>query len=108
MNVTLPDELVNKIIDTIIQKIDELNKLYQNQYNTMNGTIDMLLMASYLTTIYSYIIKYPELTFKILVIKQFFETFIQLTDLITLFRHYSTHQTKVYFNLCSNFYSYNK
>ncbi len=61
----------------------------------MNGTMDMHLIISFLTTIYSYFIKYPEITFKILINKNYFENFIQLTDLISYFTYFSTQQSKV-------------
>ena len=84
-----------KIIEAMIIKMNDLNAVYVNQYNSMNGTIDMHLFSSYLTTIYSYLIKYPVLTVRILKQKEFLEEFIQFTDLINFFNYYSTHQSKV-------------
>lgn len=96
--------LVNKVIECMIMKINELNQEYINQYNGMNGTLDMHIMISFLATIYSYFIRYPELTFKILVGKNFFESFVQLTDLISYFTYFSTQQSKVniYLNVFKN------
>lgn len=76
-------------------KLNDLNTLYVNQYNSMNNNIDMHVFSTYLSTIYSYFIKYPELTFRILQQKDFFTNFLQFTDLINYFSYYSTHQTKV-------------
>jgi hypothetical protein len=86
---------INNVIENIITKTNELNQEYINQYNAMNGTLDMHYMISFLTTIYSYFIKYPEITFKILIGKNYFETFVQLTDLISYFTYFSTQQSKV-------------
>jgi len=91
----LPEKFISEIVLTIIEGMNELNQEYVNQYNAMNGTIDMHLMISYLSTIYSYFIKYPEITFKICVDKNAFESIIQLTDLICYFKYYSTNQSKV-------------
>jgi len=91
----LPENLIDKIVENIIFKTNELNTEYVNQYNGMNGSIDMHLMISYLTTIYSYFIKYPEVTFKILMGKNFLESFVQSTDLISQFNYFSTQQSKV-------------
>lgn len=95
MNAILPENLINDIIENIIFKMNELNQQYVNQYNGMNGTLDMHLMISYLTTIYSYFIKYPEITFKILLGKNYLDNFVQLTDLISYFNYFSTGQSKV-------------
>lgn len=87
--------LINEVIEKIVFQINELNQEYVNQYNAMNGTIDMHTMISFLATIYSYFINYPEVTFKILVGKSFFEALVQLTDLIGYFSYFSTQQSKV-------------
>ena len=79
----------------MITKLNELNLLYLDQYTSIDGTIDMHLISSFITTIYSYFIKYPEITLRVLIGKNYFETFIQLTDLICSFNFYSTQQSKV-------------
>lgn len=79
----------------MINQINELNQIYVNQYNCMNNTLDMHIFSCYLTTVYSYLIKYPEITFSSIVKKGFVEIFIQLTDLINYFTYYSTQQSKV-------------
>ena len=79
----------------MIFKLNEINSTYFNQFNSMNGTLDMHLFTSFLATIYSYFIKYPKITFNILKQKEFLETFIHLTDFVNYFTYYSTHQSKV-------------
>lgn len=61
----------------------------------MNNTLDMHIFSSYLTSIYSYCIKYPEVTFKIITQKEFLTNLIKFTDLIYYFNFYSTQQSKV-------------
>ena len=79
----------------MIYKLNELNSTYVNQYNHMNGTLDMHLFTSFLTTIYSYFIKYPKVTFYILKQKEYFSTLTALTDFVNYFTYFSTHQSKV-------------
>lgn len=61
----------------------------------MNSTIDMHAFTSFLTTIYSYFIKYPNLIFSMLSEKDFFNTLMTLTDYINLFTFFSTQQSKI-------------
>jgi len=79
----------------MMSKITFLNCVYVNDYDKMNGTMHMHQINSFITTIYSYLIKYPELTYRILNERCFFQTLIQLTDLINFFNYFSTHQSKV-------------
>ena len=97
MQIQLPDNMVSNILEKMIFQLNELNATYYNQYNNMNGNIDMHLFTSFLTTIYSYFMKYPSLTFFVLKKKEFFETFIQLTECVNYFTFFSTHQSKVFF-----------
>ncbi len=92
---------ISKIIENIILKLNILNQEFINQYETLNGTTHMHALLSYLTTIYSYFINYPDVTYKILKQKEFFQNLVQLTDLFNFFNFFSTHQLKVYltFNL---------
>lgn len=80
----------------MIEKLEELNATYVNQYTHMNGTIDMHYFTSYLTTIYSYLINYPLITFMILQQKEFFNSLIVYTDLLNYFTYFSTYQSKVH------------